>query len=307
MERESFINLNCELADETFTFMDFVKTNRNGEPIYSVGSQKPIAYCYLIANSGENTEVPLYCTVNDLEYVANTFTRVGAKIEFQQLYKGMEYQDVQSLLNTLKAVDLKSCPCFIFYYSGHGKDCGIQLDENDTFPFRTIVDTITSLPDLEGKPKVFIFDCCKVYSNQPERPKNCKTESFTDCLIAYACSDGEQAYISSSPYMRNNSIFTKAFCTMLTANHRQWPLVSILIHASSITNKSMDEYYRQTLLMTGQELMSPQTPHVIVKLRKQLYLCCKLYRELLYRELQRQCMGNLPVVLYIKPWVVFSR
>ena len=269
------------MADETevFTFMDVQesgKSNRDGEPMYSLGNQKPIAYCCVIANSGENTNRPIRNTANDLQYVATAFTTVGAKIVLQNRYKGMQYQDVHSLLNTLKAMDLKSCPCFIFYYSGHGKDCGIQLDENRTFSFRIIVDTITSLPDLAGKPKVFIFDCCKVYSGQPECRKNCKTESYTDCLIAYACSDGEQAYISSSPYMKNNSIFTKAFCMMLMANHRQWSLVSILIHASSLTNKSMDEYYRLTQLMVGQEVMSPQTPHVIVKLRKQLYLCCKL-------------------------------
>ena len=119
------------MADETVTLMDVQeneKLSKDGEPMYSVGNQKPIAHCCLIANSGENTSKPIHCTANDLQYVATTFSKIGAKIEFQRRYKGMEYQDVENLLNALRAMDLKSCPCFIFYYSGHGKDCGIQLD-----------------------------------------------------------------------------------------------------------------------------------------------------------------------------------
>ena len=259
--------------------------------MYALGNQEPIAHCCLIANRGENTRAPLFNTANDLQYVATTFTKVGAKIEYQQQYKGMELADVESLLNILRSMNLKSCPCFIFYYSGHGKDCGIQLDEDNTFSFRKILDAVTSLPDLLGKPKVFIFDCCRVYDDQPECRKNCKAESYTDCLIAYACSSGEQAFISNSPRAVNDSIFTKAFCAMLLSNHRQWPLVSILIHASSLTKNSMDDYYHQTRLLSAnkQELIvSSQTPHVILKLRKQLYLCCKLcITDCLY------CMGTL--------------
>lgn len=306
--------MNGEISSETVLFMDTLeseKLTRDGELMYSVGNQNPIAHCYLVVNSGENTEVPLHCTANDLQYVATTFTTIGAKVEFQQRYKGMEGQDVENLLNTLKAMDLKSCPCFIFYYSGHGKDCSIQLGENRTFSFRTIVDTITSLPDLQKKPKVFIFDCCRVYSGQPEPLNNCKgeAESYTDCIIAYACSSGEQAFISNSPYMKNNSIFTKAFCTMLMANHHQWSLVSILIHASSITNKSMKDYYHQTRLMSGnnqEQQLTSQTPHVIVKLRKQLYLCCKFYRTIACIMYVCMCVCTSDVlcvyICLIKPW-----
>ena len=271
------------MAGEVTALMDVSeegKLARDGQPIYSLGDQGPIAHCILVANTGENTTMPLYSTDNDLQYVAATFVRIGAKIEFQRRYKGMEWLDVDNLLNTVKAMNLKRCPCLVFYYSGHGKECGIQLDENTSFSFRKIVDSITSLPDLTGKPKVFIFDCCRVYGEEPNCRKDCKAESYTDCVIAYACSKGEQAFITDSHYMKNNSIFTKAFCSMLMSNHHQWSLVSILIHASSITSESMKEFYHAQIRLTAgnkQELASSQTPHVIVKLRKQLYLCCKLH------------------------------
>lgn len=252
------------------------KVARDGQPMYSLGNKKPIAYCCLIANSGENTNTPLYYTANDLQHVATTFKLIQAKVVIEYRYKGMDSQDVENLLNQLKTMDLRECPCFIFYYSGHGKDCGIQLDENSTFSFRRIVELITSLPDLEGKPKVFIFDCCRVFSESPGC-KPCEAESFTDCVIAYACSKGEQAFISNSPNMKNNSIFTKAFCSMLVSNYCQWPLVSVLIHASSLTNKTMKGYLFAQTRKREDEVASFQTPHVIVKLQKQLYLCCKLH------------------------------
>ena len=262
------------------------KKSRDGQPIYSLGDQKPIAYCVLVANTGENTSKPIYSTENDLQYVATTFARIGAKIEFQRRYKGMERLDVENLLNTLKATNLKRCPCFVFFYSGHGGEAGIQLDETSSYPFHKIVDSITALPCLKGKPKVFIFDCCRVY-NGPKCNKNCKVESYTDCVIAYACSKGEQAFITDSKYTKNNSVFTKAFCSMLMSKHHRWSLVSILVHASSLTNRSMKEYYHaQARLVPGtkDEEVASQTPDVIVKLRKQLYLCCKWLPRKMYLE-----------------------
>ena len=250
--------------------------------MYSLGNEEPIACCFLVANSGENTDRPLYFTSNDLTYVSTTFKRIGAEVMYEHMYKGMEAQDVDNLLYKLKTTSLKECPCFVFYYSGHGKECGIQLDATTTFPFLTIIDAINSLRDLEGKPKVFIFDCCRVFDEEQKSHKNCKVESYRDCVIAYACSRGEEAFIYNLPgYMENSSIFTKAFCSMLSTNHRQWPLVSILIHASSLTSKTMSGYHHcHTRLMVdnADEPVSShvQTPHVVVKLGKQLYLCCKL-------------------------------
>jgi len=268
------------MAGETNDYLDSElveeKVAHDGQPMYSLGNKRPIAYCCLIANSGENTNTPLYYTANDLQHVSTTFKLIQAKVVIEQRYRGMEFQDVKNLLNQLKAMDLKECPCFIFYYSGHGKDCGIQLGENSTFPFREIVELVTSLPDLGGKPKVFIFDCCRVRTDKPASCQACKAESFADCVIAYACSDGEQAFITNSPNMINNSIFTKAFCSMLKSNHRQWPLMSVLIHASSLTNKTMKGYFSaQARREDGS--VSAQTPIVFVKLQKQLYLCCKLH------------------------------
>ena len=259
-----------------------IKFTRDGQSMYSLGNQEPIMCCCLVANSGENTKSPLYFTSNDLKYVSTTFKRVGAEIMFEQRYKGMELQDVENLLIKLKTTNLKKCPCFVFYYTGHGKDCGIQLDAYSTFPFLDIIDAITSLPDLAGKPKVFIFDCCRVVEEEnPERRNNCKIQSYKDCVIAYACSTGEKAFISNSPHMENNSIFTKAFCSMLLENHCRWPLVSILIHASSMTSETMEGYRFSQIRLTAEnanmiEPLSPQTPHVVVKLGKQLFLCRKL-------------------------------
>lgn len=254
------------------------KLAHDGQPIYSLGNQRPIAHCCLVANSGENTNKPLHFTSNDLEHVAVTFKRIHAIIVHQQRYKGMELQDVENLLNKLKTLDLRDCPCFIFYYSGHGKDCGIQLDENTTYHFHKIIDVIASLPDLEGKPKVFIFDCCRVFPNEPANYGPCKAEAYTDCIIAFACSSGEVAFMSNLPYTTaNSSIFTKVFCSTLMSKHCQWPLVSILIHANSLTRKSMREYLVQARSVAdNRESLSTQTPQVMVKLQKQLYLCCEL-------------------------------
>ena len=244
--------------------MDSDKKDANGESMYSLGNFPPTGFYCVIGNRGDNTGKPLYATKNDVEIVTDTLRRLGMRPVVEKHYPEMTNGDVYSILDVLTSTNLGKCPCFVFYYSGHGKDCGIHLDRNGTYPFKAIVDHITSLPNLKGKPKVFLFDCCRVYDNDVDHCKDHRAaRSCTDCIIAYSCSKGEEAYISDVPCASNHSVFTKYLCLMLSSHYRQWSLVSILMHSNRLTQKTMDGFYSQT-------------PQVIMNLQKQLYLCCKL-------------------------------
>jgi len=241
------------------------KVDANGESMYSLGNVPPTGCYCVIGNRGDNTGKPLYATKNDVETVTDTFRRIGMRPVVEKHYLEMRAEVVYNILDALSSEDLSKCPCFVFYYSGHGKDCGIHLDDNGTYPFKAIVKHITSMPDLYGKPKVFLFDCCRVYNYDVDHCKDHDAvQSCTDCIIAYSCSKGENAYISNVPYGRNHSVFTKYLCLMLSSHYRQWSLVSILVHSNRLIQETMDGFYSQT-------------PQVIMKLRKQLYLCCKFY------------------------------
>ena len=245
--------------------LDSEKVTKDNQLMYSLGYKWPIGACCLIGNKGVNTEQPLYSTRNDVDDLAAVFEHVGVKVLVREHFLEMRTEDVISILNRLKNLDQYSC--FIFYYTGHGKNCGIHLDGGHTFRFKRIVDFIMSISGLLGKPKVFLFDCCRVYTDDAiKRDKCCKTEAYRDCVIGYACSSGEEAFISDDPFAKNHSIFTKALCTTLLTHHRHWPLVSVLIQASRLTQKSIENF-------------STQTPQVIVQLQKQLFLCCKYVQE----------------------------
>jgi len=237
------------------------KVDKNGESIYQVGNSPPIGEYCVIGNRGDNTGKPLSATKKDVDMMAGTLKRLGMKPVVEKHYSKMTAAEVINFLNQLKAANLSRCRCFVFYYTGHGKDCGIHLDDNSTYPFILIVDSIMSLPDLKGRPKVFLFDCCRAYDGNVH-VDDCKdrhvVESYTDCIIAYSCSKGEKAYITT-----NHSVFTKYLCLTLSSRYRQWPLVSILTQSSRLTQKTMDGFFTQT-------------PQVILRLQKQLYFCCKL-------------------------------
>lgn len=249
---------------EVFT-RSAVKMDRNRELMYSIGSVPPTAHYCAIGNRGENTGKPLDATENDVELISDTFKRLEMRPIIEKNYRKMTKKDVENILDQVALTDVNNCPCLVFYYSGHGKDCGIHLDDGGTYPFKTIVEHITSLPALLGKPKVFLFDCCRVYDYNVEHCKDRRAvETCTDCIIAYSCSKGEEAYISNMPYITNHSVFTKYLCLMLSAHYWEWSLVSILTHSNRLIQKSMDRFYSQN-------------PQVIINLKKQLYLCCKYY------------------------------
>ena len=51
---------------------------------------------------------------------------------------------------------------FVFYFCGHGN--AVELKGNDKAPvlYQAIIDEIATEPNLEGKPKVVVFDCCQI-------------------------------------------------------------------------------------------------------------------------------------------------
>ena len=61
---------------------------------------------------------------------------------------------------------------FLFYFSGHGVSRGILLSETDddnpddeirsgVLSYKKIAQKISSIPETHGRPKIFIFDCCR--------------------------------------------------------------------------------------------------------------------------------------------------
>ena len=51
---------------------------------------------------------------------------------------------------------------FLFYYSGHGgEDDALVGTEGSCLKLETIINMVTEVPELVGRPKMFILDCCR--------------------------------------------------------------------------------------------------------------------------------------------------
>ena len=66
-------------------------------------------------------------------------------------------------LEQVYATCLDSYSSFLFYYSGHGNSKGVLLSDGSCKPYKDIVTTISSINSLDHKPKIFIFDCCRLH------------------------------------------------------------------------------------------------------------------------------------------------
>lgn len=67
----------------------------------------------------------------------------------------------------LQTRDLAEYSVFMLYYTGHGTEEGVVLNDGGLFHYRDIVTKVAEVPCLSQKPKLFIFDSCRKKNTSP--------------------------------------------------------------------------------------------------------------------------------------------
>ena len=123
----------------------------------------------------------------------------------------------------LRALNLQQYSCFLFYYSGHGNAKGVLLSDGSCKSYVDIVETITSIISLVGKPKIFIFDSCRLPKQQSFKSYFFKdirmhhnqavTRNYPppDSIICYSANEGMESF-SHDDY---GSFYTQKLTQML--------------------------------------------------------------------------------------------
>ena len=221
----------------------------------------PVGYALLLGSSRyESSEVPLVCVGRDLRVMEEVLKGGGWNVECPY-GPNTRREDCERRLSELERMDLDKYSCFLFYFSGHGSTEGMLFQPNGGLvSYSKVLDTVLTLDRLRGKPKIFIFDCCRTNSHR------CRVEHLrslqervasNDAIVCFACTDNTASIALGAA----GSIFTQNLANKLQEFGREISLVELLTQARG-------ETYNMTLTRFGMA----QEPVVHLGLNYQLLL-----------------------------------
>lgn len=145
------------------------------------------------------------------------------------------------------SLNLGQYSCFMFYYSGHGTSEGLLLSDGSCKPYDEIVMGISKIFSLIDRPKIFIFDCCRVYEEKEKNPEEkCMYVAFNKAIektynrvkeereeypprhtvISFSACEG------MSGYANQDSFYTRSLSTKLKQFGKKLSFSEILVLAN---------------------------------------------------------------------------
>lgn len=228
----------------------FPKENRDFIMRYYI--KQPIGYALLLGSSryGRST---LRCVEKDLQSMEEVLREGGWDVD-KPCGCYTEKAGYEETLQMLREKDLKKYSCFMVYYSGHGGPEGMLLQPNyDLVPFKDVVDVVMRLDDLDRKPKILIFDCCRGNDDCADEglggsQSNFRTlgENFAalynDTIICFACSNNRSSFTANE----DGSIFTQHFAKKLQWFGKNLSFVDLLSQAKGDTFNVAREMFKMS-------------------------------------------------------------
>lgn len=144
------------------------------------------------------THLPSVCT--DMQTMSNVLREGGWNI--LNVGYSLKKSTFLSYLDSLHQVHrLEEYSVFLLYYTGHGIAQGVVLNDGGMVPYSHIVTTVSSIPCLKEKPKIFIFDSCREKGSSADSPAgNYVTMKNQFCMEIEDAVDQDRRNSGSTPY-----------------------------------------------------------------------------------------------------------
>ncbi|XP_064392221.1 uncharacterized protein LOC135339913 isoform X4 [Halichondria panicea] len=172
---------------------------------YDIG--RPPGYAILLGNDREYPADPeLLPVMKDLRLMNDVLHSCGWKVSPIAGHPDMTSKQFDAMFNPILSSDFNQYSCFMFYYTGHGNSKGLLLSDGCCKPYVDIVQRVSSIYSLVGKPKIFIFDSCRSGKEKSHHWNFFKgilrahVENVSvnyppsDTLICYSANEGMQGY-----------------------------------------------------------------------------------------------------------------
>ena len=191
--------------------------HKSDVPVYSM-AQIPHGLALVIVN-GEFDGISILKrrkgALKDADCFSQTFVFLQYKV---QVCYNLTASDMRSQVLKVSKIDHSQYDSFVCCVSSHGNKNGIYGSDGLTLHREAFIDPIKSCSSLQGKPKLFFFQACRVpvvSADSPEQDTVDILPSFhcdSDVLIANASTEGNPAYTS----LETGSWFANAIQRKLT-------------------------------------------------------------------------------------------
>ena len=205
-------------------------------------------YCIIVNN--ENFSSPNLTqrlgSSKDADDLTDVFSDLGFKIRREN---DLTKKEVIDLMSTVQHIDYHEMGSLFVILLSHGEIEAIYSTNSETIHLFDIISHFTAenCPSLAGKPKIFIIQACRDYTDQALTGLECES----DFLIAYATLPGRKA----SRHTAKGSTYIQELVHTLKEQQLYNDLVDIL---RIVQDKVLERF--------------PQHPEYRSRLRKKLYL-----------------------------------
>ena len=241
------------------------------ESIAEYGIKDPVGVALLFGSDC----TPTHSEENRLKCVSMDLARIDGALKVCGFTVINPYRNVKGEVTlTYRVIEnhiaaLLRDPCldeyssFLFYFSGHGVSRGILLSETDpeipdgVLTYRKIAETVSNIPATHGRPKIFIFDCCRTALDKEDSESvevkrggqsdfSADTESKyenekvpevyppPDSVLCFAVTDGQMARGCES-----GSLYTTRLANALQKCHKKFSFSDIVHEAHGKLKESV--------------------------------------------------------------------
>ena len=217
----------------------FHPQNRNYIRRYLI--KKPLGYALLLGSSHYNVadvaHQPLKCVEKDLRVMEEMLREGGWEVSVPYGCN-TEVGNYRDEMRKLGGRDMKSYSCFMFYFSGHGSPEGMLLQPNgDVVRFEEVINSVRRLEDLQGRPKILIFDCCRGGGDDCAVGSRFMSlgeqfaSKYHDMVVCFACTNNATSVAGHE----NGSVFTQNFARKMRQLGRELSFVDLLSQVTGET------------------------------------------------------------------------
>ena len=255
--------------------------------------KKPIGYALLLGCSihsfGQQSLGSPPSVREDLDMVEDTLKKTGWSVYSPCLddetgAAKLTGDSCEQIVNNLEREELEKHSCFMLYYSGYGVAGGVFGSNGKVIPYKDIVNKVGHLDVIGGKPKIFIFDCCryddpKVLNNlqnqvdatnmsySKEIEEHLRQDQSAggypppDCILCFSACESTSISMDAT----TGSYFTMELCRTLQQFGRKLPFTEIITQVN-----------RGTMNVLGNVFELGQQPFFCSTLSRKLVLSGKL-------------------------------
>ena len=148
----------------------------------------PSGAAILLANPHRLSKAELQTPQQDFNLMEQALQGLNFITVAKLLDDTTEKRQVKEIITQTSRLDLARYASFLFYYSGHADESGLVLPDSHMIEYSFVIESVCKCESLQGKPKIFIFDC----SRSPVRGGRVHAEPLTeenipgDCVVVFA-------------------------------------------------------------------------------------------------------------------------